>query len=191
MVIVKKLVVGDLNTNCYIVSDDLSNNSLIIDPGDDFQKINSYVSENNLIVKAVLITHGHFDHIGACYYLKNKGIPIYIHSLDADKCSDNDLNLSNSFSNIKTQTFVPDVLLFGDSFDFKIDTFNIKMIHTPGHSKGSCVYIIDRYIFSGDTIFDNGYGRTDFYDGSMIELRNSIRKISSYVNNGLILCAGH
>lgn len=191
MIIVKKLVVGEINTNCYIVTDLQTKDSIIIDPGADFEKINDYIIKNNLHVLGIFLTHGHYDHIGACFSFKQKGIKVYIHELDADKCEYNDLNLSNNFCEIGILTFVPDVLISGEEQSLKIGSINIKVIHTPGHSEGSVTFIIDKYIFSGDTIFEHGYGRTDFYDGNMQKLRNSIRKLQLYTKNSYILCAGH
>jgi len=191
MVNVHEILVGELNTCSYIVFDTLTKDSIIIDAGDDFKKINSYIKNNNLNVKAMLLTHGHYDHIGACNSFKQKGVPIYIHELDADKCEDNNLNLSNQFCENGIQTFKADTFIVGEEQQLKIGSILIKAIHTPGHSEGGCSYIIEKYLFSGDTIFNQGYGRTDFYDGSMQKLRQSIRKLMPYLHKGYILCAGH
>lgn len=191
MITVHKMLVGELNTCCYIVTDSLTNDTIIIDAGDEFEKINNYIECNNLNVNAVFLTHGHYDHIGACIYFKQKGVPIYIHEKDADKCENNNLNLSNRFCEHGIHTFKPDILILGEEQDFKIGSIKIKAIHTAGHSEGGCSFIIENYLFSGDTIFNEGYGRTDFYDGSMLKLRQSIRKLIPYVQDGYILCAGH
>ena len=75
--------------------------------------------------------------------------------------------------------------------NFNVGDFEIKMLHTPGHSKGSCSYIIGNYIFTGDTLFENTYGRTDFYDGNINEMMESLKLLQYYVNEGYILCSGH
>ena len=75
--------------------------------------------------------------------------------------------------------------------DFNIGDFSIKMLHTPGHSRGSVTYVIDNYLFTGDTMFENTYGRTDFYDGNIDEMFNSLNLLRKYVDNGYILCPGH
>ena len=191
MVLVKKISVGEIKTNCYIVFDPITKDAIVIDAGDEYEKIKNFISKNDLKVNAVFLTHGHYDHIGVCFAFKQECVPIYIHEMDADKCEDNNLNLSNQFCEKGIQTFKADVLIFGEEQELQIGNISIKAVHTPGHSEGGCSYIIDNYLFSGDTIFDNGYGRTDFYDGSMQKLRNSIRILKSYLENGFILCAGH
>lgn len=191
MINVTKIVVGELQTNCYVVADIKTKDTIIIDAGDNFNKIFEYVKENCLNIKAVLLTHGHYDHIGACSMFKQNGVPIYIHKLDADKCENNNLNLSNKFCDYGIKTFKPDFLIKGEQQELKIGSILVNAIHTPGHSEGGCSFVIDNYLFSGDTIFDCGYGRTDFYDGSMLKLRDSIRKLMPYINDGYVLCEGH
>lgn len=191
MYIVKNIKVGELKTNCYFVINDETKDALIIDPGDDYLILKKFIEDNCLNVKAVLLTHGHFDHIGACKQLKENGIPIIIHKLDADKCNNNDLNLSNVYHNGVTNNFNPDMLLDGDIGELKMNSFIIKYIHTPGHSRGSVCYIIENFLFSGDTIFENGYGRTDFFDGSINNLIKSIKKLKPYLNGKYYLFAGH
>ena len=191
MLSVKKIICGELKENCYIISDLKTLDTLIIDPGCNFGAISKYIDQKNLNVCAILLTHGHYDHIGACKNLQDIGYKIAIHELDADKCTNNILNLSNSFSEIITKTFTPDILLFGDEKKLQFGSLNVTMLHTPGHSEGSCCYVIGNYLFSGDTVFDIGYGRTDFYDGNGQKLRQSIRKLSTYLIGDYVLCAGH
>ncbi|MBQ9786274.1 MAG: MBL fold metallo-hydrolase [Clostridia bacterium] len=189
--IVKKLVLGELKTNCYFIINEKTSNAIIIDAGAEYETIKSYITTENLKVCAVLLTHGHFDHIGACAKLQKDGIKIVIHSLDADKCKDNSLNLSNAFGEDIVETFNADVLLDNKEGEYEICDFKIKYIHTPGHSVGSCSFLIEDYLFSGDTIFDMGYGRTDFYDGSPFQLSKSIEKLMPYLRRGYKLLAGH
>lgn len=188
MVEVKQIVCGELNENCYIVKKD--NDAIIIDPGDNYEKIVDYITLKKLNVHAVLLTHGHYDHISSCKRLQNLGYKIYVHELDAEKCKDNELNLSLSFSHSEIETFNPDILLKGNE-TLLFNDIKVITMHTPGHSEGGCCYIIDKYIFSGDTLFKNGIGRIDFYDGSLNKIIQSIKKISEFVSNGYILCDGH
>ena len=140
----------------------------------------------------VLLTHGHYDHIGACKKFQNNGIKIAINLLDADKCESDELCLIKQFGNGEIlDTFKPDILFENEEDNLVLGSLNIKVIHTPGHSKGGSSYLIGNFLLSGDTIFEQGYGRTDFYDGSSIKLRQSIRKLLTYLNKGYILCCGH
>ena len=191
MINVKKIVVGDLRTNCYIVFDNKTNEAIAIDTGAEFEKINKFINENSLKLKAILLTHGHFDHISACLNFQKLGVPIYIHDKDADKCENNELNLSSNFSEEEIQTFKPNYIIKGKEQALQIGDFKILAIHTPGHSEGSCCFLIENYLFSGDTIFEHGYGRTDFYDGSSLKLRESIKKLLPYINEKFIICDGH
>lgn len=184
---VNKFVSGLLNENCYVVVCDDA--CIVVDPGNAYEQVMKFTKSNNIKVLAVILTHGHFDHIADCHKFKNDGIKIYIHKLDADKCEDNLKNLSAKF--YKLQTFIPDVLLDGKEFVFNVGNFEIKMLHTPGHSKGGCSYIIGNYLFTGDTLFENTYGRTDFYDGNITEMMESLKLLQYYVNEGYILCSGH
>lgn len=194
MILCENFVCGELNENCYVVFDTISLDAVIIDPGldNDFEKIYKYILEKNLKLRMVLLTHGHFDHIGACKKFQDEGIPIAINKFDEPKCLSNKLSLMEEFGNgLVLNTFKPDYLFNFDEEEISLGTLKIKAIHTPGHSEGSSSFIIGDYIFSGDTIFENGYGRTDFYDGSSQKLRHSIRKLLPYLNSGYILKAGH
>lgn len=167
----------DFDTNCFLVVE--NNKALLIDTGFDIQEILTYLEDNKIQLLAVLLTHGHFDHVYNAKKFQELGFKIYIHSLDADKLN-SDKNLGADF-NVDLDHINADVLL--EESNIKIDDFKVQVIHTPGHSKGSCCYIINDNFFTGDTIFEHGYGRTDFYDGSYKELRQSIRKIWTLKKN--------
>lgn len=181
-----ELVLGDLQEHCYIFTND-NKTCVIIDAGDEYEKIIDFVNSKNLQIIAVLLTHGHFDHCGACKQMQDDGVIIYIHKYDADKLY-TDNNMSKYFG-YNFKNFYADYLL--DEGEIKIANYNFKVLHTPGHSKGSVCYIYENNIFCGDTIFENGYGRTDFYDGSIEELRDSIKKIMPYINEKYNLFYGH
>ena len=171
---IKKLIVGDLLENCYIISED--KDCIVIDPGDDYEKIKSYIDENGLKIQAVLLTHGHFDHCASCYKLQQNGAKIYIHKLDADKLYTNG-NLA-VLMNKKFDKLKADVLL--EEGELKIGQFEFFIIHTPGHSEGGVSYVYQNNVFCGDTMFENGYGRYDFYDGSLQKLSKSLQVLMKY-----------
>ncbi len=182
---VKKFTCNILFENCYIVYD--KHKALIIDPGSDYFKINTFLKNNNLNVLAVLLTHGHFDHCLSCKKFQDDGAVVYIHKLDADKLY-SDGNLSSMFG-IDFQKFYADCLI--EEGDLEIGEFEIKVLHTPGHSKGSVCYIIDNNFFSGDTFFKDGVGRTDFYDSSPYELKQSLNKLQHFFKNNYNFFYGH
>ncbi len=185
-----QLTVGQLQVNCYIIETGL-NGAIIIDGGANPQGILSLVERNGLTIKAILFTHGHFDHVGAINALKEKtSAPIYIHAEDEEllvepkKSFGNFYGMFESFDSIK-----PDVLLH-DGDIIEVDDVTIKVIHTPGHTKGSSIFLCGDMIFSGDTLFCNSIGRTDLYGGDMVTMQNSLLKIASIEGEYKIL-PGH
>lgn len=205
MIEIKKLKLGELNTNCYIVWDKTTKDAVIIDPADNSSVILKYAKENNLDIKSVLLTHGHFDHIGACYDLQEQGISICIHKNDVKKCQDNNLNLSYQLSrNKNTKVFSPDIIIKGEDNYLSFGSLNILALHTPGHTEGSCSYIVcfyengdlskpyQKHLFSGDAIFENGgFGRFDLPDGSMEKTIKTVKALRKMVGDGFVLHSGH
>ena len=144
---------------------------VIIDPGGDVDKIESFLKQNNLFPALVILTHSHYDHIGATQAL---GCPICAHSDSQDHLKDPKLNMSSIFGkNVSIQINYPveegSKLIFGDE--------EFQFIHTPGHSPGSMCLHNDTIMFSGDTVFDNGFGRFDLVGGNISLLKKSLRRI--------------
>jgi hydroxyacylglutathione hydrolase len=169
--ILKKIIVGDMEENCYLVADERTRNAIIIDPGDDYDRIKKIIEQNQLTPKFIVNTHGHADHIGAD---DKFGLPVYIHKLDAQCLTDSGRNLSHfvgapftlNLSSVKTV----------ENGDFiKLDSLSLEVIHTPGHTPGGICLKADDLIFTGDTLFFGGIGRTDFPGASEQELLASIR----------------
>lgn len=180
-----RMELGFNGTNSYLVSD--QDSTFIIDPGADGEKILAFIQEKNLEVDKIILTHGHFDHIGAVAYIQEKtGAKLFIHSEDKEYSMDGQKNLSY-FTGDLIETVSPDSLLEeGDLIG------NFRVIHSPGHTPGSiCLYNEEEGIlFSGDTIFKNGYGRTDFPGGDQQTLFNSIRKLLQLPDETIVL-PGH
>ncbi len=181
-----KIVLGELMENCYIITED-NKSCVIIDAGEEYEKIDAFLHEKNLSPKAILLTHGHFDHCASCKKFQEKGVKIYIHQADADKLYTNG-NLSYIVQK-SFDSFTADVLL--QEGEIEVNNIVFKVLHTPGHSKGSVVYIYKNNVFCGDLLFENGYGRTDFYDGNFSELISSIKKIKPYLNSNYTILYGH
>ena len=186
--IVKTFTVGYLSTNCYLVYNEGSNFAILIDcAGKGYKKISAFCEENNLKINAVLLTHGHFDHIGDALKWQQDGAKIYVHEGDSDKLY-TDGNLGFQIGLIIPETHA-DIILHGNE-SLEINGLNIKVIHTPGHSKGSTTFVIENCMFAGDTLFEESFGRTDFYDGSLLQLSNSIKKLFD-INGDYIVYPGH
>lgn len=170
---------GHVNTNCYIAIDEKSGESVVIDPGEYTQKLVDKIDENNLKVKYILLTHGHFDHILGVNDLKKKTeAKILIHENDA-KCLENeeDSLMTHIGKGIQVPCVADRVFHDGDIINF--GESSLQVLHTPGHTKGSVCFVSEeeRSIFTGDTIFYRTYGRTDFPGGSDEEMLLSLYRI--------------
>jgi glyoxylase-like metal-dependent hydrolase (beta-lactamase superfamily II) len=164
---IKQFSLGDVFTRCYVLSE--NNKALVIDPGAEAEKIYEYLKKNNLDLKLIINTHGHFDHIGANEFLKEKSdAEILIHAKAADKLVSAEKNLSLKFLRKEITSPTADKLLEdGDLIDF--ESLTLKVLYTPGHSQGGISIYIDseKVLFSGDAIFSNGIGRTDLLDSDI------------------------
>lgn len=173
---VECLPVGPLAVNCYIVEDTETGCCLVVDPGDEGARIIEAVGERK--VCAVLLTHGHFDHIGAVDQVCTAfDAPLYIHAGDLPKLTDSYANVGGIFGFevlVNTPAHpLEDGDVIGDA------GFPVQVLHTPGHSNGSVCYLLPEGagVLTGDTLFAHGYGRTDFPDGDMNTLIQSFRKL--------------
>lgn len=165
--VLQKIMNGPLQNNSYLLK--IGTKCVVIDPASKL--VAKKVEEQNLTPIAVLLTHGHFDHIKGVEEFRALGVPVYIHELDNPKCTGEQMpNLLERFriKPFSCDKFVND----GDILDF--DGLKIKVLHTPGHSAGGVCYIVENAIFSGDTLFLDSYGRYDFSDSSFKDLKSSI-----------------
>lgn len=172
---VERLIVGELAVNCYLVENTETHECFIVDPGAEAQRIVTQVGDRK--VCAVLLTHGHYDHIGALDQIcAHYGIPAYIHSEDAAKLSDAMANVSAVFGEPVTQNTVPVAIEEGT---LTLAGIEMQVLSTPGHSNGSicCVLPEGQGILTGDTFFAHGYGRTDFSDGDFAKMHQSLRRL--------------
>ncbi|MBR3825034.1 MAG: MBL fold metallo-hydrolase [Lachnospiraceae bacterium] len=171
-----RMAIGSYQTNCYFVYREDSKRAVVIDPADNGAQIYSALERNGFTVEAILLTHGHFDHIWGSNELREvSGAKIY--ALDEEKvlCEDVKYNLSAMVG--RAYTVVPDTYVReGDVLTF--DSMDFKVIATPGHTIGSCCYYVEKagILISGDTLFQESTGRTDFPTGSMSSIVRSIRE---------------
>lgn len=188
MIFVKKIINALCNENTYVVYNHMLD-AVVIDPGSNFEEIKTVITKYK--VHAILLTHGHFDHSFSCKKLQDLGYKIYVSSLDAEMCSNNKTNSSVEFG-INYSNFAPDVVFDTNLIsEFVFGLICVKVISTPGHTKGSVSYIIEKNLFSGDTLFEHGYGRTDLYGGNFRAILSSIKTLRNYTKNGFVLFSGH
>lgn len=169
---IKLLIVGTLETNCYLLVSEKE--VAIIDPGGEPEKILKEFGKIKARAKYIINTHGHIDHTLANDKIsKETGAEILIY--EAEK----------NFANFKISQAIKD----GD--EIKVGDSILKVIHTPGHTKGSICLLGKNFIFTGDTLFKDGYGRTDLPGGSEAELKESLEKLAKLLKPGLIIYPGH
>ena len=169
-------VVGMVQTNCYIVINDESKECFIIDPGASGKQLAEKIKQDSLTPVAVLLTHGHFDHVAAAEDLaKEFDIKIYAHEAEADTLHDSQKNVSWMIG--CKESYDADVFL-KDEEVITLAGFAIKVLHTPGHTEGGCCYYVadENVVFTGDTLFAQSVGRTDFPGGSMSQIVRSIQE---------------
>jgi len=165
---------GEFMSNCYIVACDETNQALVIDPGIQHPWIQSCVTENNLTVAGIILTHGHLDHIGGADWVKGwSGAPVAIHEADADYLTSPALNGSLYFG-MHVQAAPADRLL-RDGDEVRAGNLRFQVIHTPGHSPGGICLYSPGHLFAGDTLFAGSIGRTDLPGGGHRTLIESIK----------------
>lgn len=164
--------------NCYFVFDDKTNEGFLVDPGAYTKRHEEYIKSHCKCLKYILLTHGHFDHISGVKQFRDAfDAKVVIHEKDEACLRDSikSLGISQGLSSpgIKADITVTD----GDELNF--NDAKIKVIHTPGHTKGGVCYMIDDMLFTGDTLFKGTVGRTDFPGGSMKEIVASVNRVGS------------
>ena len=180
---------GEFQENCYIVFDDISKKTIIIDPGQDGKKVIDKIEKLKLKPELLINTHGHFDHTYSDDIIRQKyNIPLAIHEKDLEMLSDANKNFSTM---IGSPTTINKADIIFDKEEIKETSFcKYSVIHTPGHSKGSICILINNVLFAGDTVFKNSIGRTDLYGGNYDELILSLQKLKTLPID-TIICPGH
>lgn len=187
----KVFVSPDMGENCYFVIDEKSKETIIIDPGAMADKLCGIVDKNELTVKAICLTHAHFDHAGAAEALKeHTNAPIFICQGEEIVAESSSYNLSAMFGSPFTVPY-DRVLSEGEEFNFGDLTF--KVLSTPGHTPGGgCFYFEkERVLFAGDTLFLMSVGRTDFPGGDSDALIDSIRNKLFLLPYDTVVYTGH
>lgn len=187
----QKCILGMVYTNCYFLKNKETGELLLIDPAASPEKISEKIDEMQAKPAGILLTHGHYDHILAVEDIRKKyGIKVYACSEEQEMLLDPSINMSGFFGG--GCSVRPDVLL-KDLDVFTAAGFSIQMIHTPGHTVGSCCYYIEEegVLFSGDTLFYGSVGRTDFPGGSTAEIVRSLHKLVDSLPEETEVYPGH
>ncbi|MCR5636922.1 MAG: MBL fold metallo-hydrolase [Clostridiales bacterium] len=187
--LIKKFESPTIASNIYLIRDAATKKYAMIDCGGVCKEMDAYIAENNAEVEYILLTHGHFDHICAAEHYRNKyGARIVISEEEEEFTSNNTLNLSNLFG-CEMNPFKPDLLL-KDGQTIMVGESEITFKLTPGHTIGSGCYFCDgNVIFTGDTMFSMGFGRTDLPTGDPSQLQNSLEMLYKY--KGYTIYPGH
>lgn len=175
---IAKFILGSMQTNCYFIIDENTKSCIIVDPADDIDIIMQKLADKGLKCEKIILTHGHFDHMLALEELREKtGAPLYIHEADNEMLLDPEKSLMSFYAGSKKTCRSADVLLKdGDIINFHGN--EIKVMHTPGHTNGSCCFLIGTHLISGDTLFRGSIGRYDFYGGDYETILASLKKLS-------------
>lgn len=188
--ILETLVVGPLEVNCYLISPAPGHEALVIDPGDDGEMILERIHGSRLTLKYILNTHGHFDHVGANRALKEAtGAEILIHEKDAPL-------LTIAGEHAKSFGLTADDSLPADRFlrhqeRIEMGGLSFQVLATPGHSEGGVCFLMDKILFSGDTLFAGSIGRTDLPGGSFRQIMISIQEVILPLDPSLSIYPGH
>lgn len=173
---VERFVTGIISTNCYFVINEETKQTVIIDPAACPKKILEFIDEEGLKIEAILLTHGHFDHImGIDGFLGHFKVPVYVHEEDERVINDPVLNQSSIYTSGYTFSGAQ---YLRDRQTLELAGYVFEVIHTPGHTWGGCCYYVasEKALFSGDTLFQESIGRTDFETSSMSDMMYSVRE---------------
>lgn len=171
---IQTLTVGMIGTNCYILSNENARECAVIDPGDEAERIRRAAGGKR--IAAILLTHGHFDHIGAVDALREEGTRVLIHPLDAPMLGNAELNASRGLIGRDiTVSAAAEPVREGDRL--MLAGIFFEVLHTPGHTPGGVCYLTGEHLFTGDTLFEHGWGRTDLPGGSRSDIMQSLRRL--------------
>lgn len=189
----QQIPLGALQTNCYIVENP-DKTCLIVDPGEEGNKLINVLNRRKLIPLAILLTHAHFDHIGAVNIMREAyHIPVYIHKQEGKWLTDPALNGSQLFMQVEPIRVNPADYLINHEGAMTIGTFEFQVYHTPGHSPGSISFYFDKegVVISGDALFQGSIGRTDLPGGNHGQLIKSIHDKLLILPEDTYVLSGH
>lgn len=172
--IVRCVVVGDFQANCYLVAEHRGGKAVLIDPGAEEDKLRVLLEEEGVELALIIVSHGHIDHVGALDAMRQStGVRAVIHSADAAFLDDPELNLSALMN--QPRRFAKPEVIVRDNDVISVGGMELRFIHTPGHTPGSISVLVDECVFTGDCLFAGGIGRIDLPGGDWDTLISSVR----------------
>ncbi|MFA5069136.1 MAG: MBL fold metallo-hydrolase [Candidatus Omnitrophota bacterium] len=184
--LVYKIYINSVGTNCYIFGSKKLHEVIVIDPGSDARVIQGFMKGKGLVPKCIINTHGHIDHIAGNAEL---GLPICIHERDANFLTNPLLNMAPFYGTLKSSPKASRLLKDNDIIE--VADISLRVIHTPGHTPGGISLYHNDIVFTGDTLFAQGIGRTDMPYGSEKEIKSSIRDKLFLLDDSTIVYPGH
>ncbi len=191
MLKIGKLILGMVQTNCYFLYQEEADEVIVIDPADQGEVIYQKLTEAGFVISAILLTHGHFDHILGVKALKKlANVSVYAYEDEKELCENEEMNVS---AEIGRPTRISPDIFFKDGEEHTIAGITFRVIATPGHTKGSCCFYMEEagFLISGDTLFEEGVGRTDLPTGNMGKLVRSIKDKLAILPENVIVYPGH
>jgi glyoxylase-like metal-dependent hydrolase (beta-lactamase superfamily II) len=187
--IARRLAVGPLEANCFIIGDEASGKAMVIDPGDEPDRILEIVNADSLSVEYIVCTHAHFDHVGALPDIRSEtGAKVVLHR-DEQEIYQGARDMAAFWGYDLAPLPEPDILV-ADGDEIRVGSLSFRVLHTPGHSPGGICLFGAGVVITGDTLFAGAVGRTDFHGGDMDRLKQSFRRLMSLPPDTEIL-AGH
>lgn len=193
---IEHYVVGPIQTNCYFAINKATGDLLVIDPGASGERLAEIAKEKGYHPQAILLTHGHYDHVDGIADFKaafpDRNIPVYVHQDEQKILQDAQMNLSGDMSWTGHKQYDADEFV-KDHEKLSLAGFTIEALHTPGHTPGGCCYYIaeEQVLFSGDSLFCGSVGRTDFPGGSMSQLIRSVKEQCLTLPEETVVLPGH
>lgn len=188
---IERYSLGYIKTNTYLIINEETKEAVLVDPASCPEYLVSHIKTKGYILKAILITHGHFDHVmGIDGWVKEFQVPVFLHEDEKEIIEDTSLNLSSVFG---LQYSYHDAKCLRDGEKIELAGYEFRVIHTPGHTSGGCCYYCEAegVLFSGDTLFCQSIGRTDFPTGSLSTLVRSIREKLFCLPDDVMVYPGH
>jgi len=188
--VIEQIIVGRMLVFCYLIGDEETREAVLVDPSSDFEKINAVIDKHRFKITKIINTHGHFDHVGGNrYYIKKTGAVLLIHKADYYFL---EKNVNRFIAFLKGGRYIKhEIQLLHDGDIIKVGNTEIRVIHTPGHSPGSICLYYEGNLFTGDTLFTEGMGRTEFGGGNLETILKSIKTRILSLPDDTVIWPGH